>query len=404
MTISPHGGILKDLIARDAPIKAQLEESAKTLPSLELTERQLCDLELLSNGGFSPLEGFMTKEDYSSVVNSDRLANGLVWTIPVCLDTNLDHLKKIFNTNENNEILGKKLVLVDPRNGSNLAIIKIKDLYSVDKEEEAIKVFGTKSTHHPAVDYLFNQTGDIYIGGDIQIINPVSHEDFQEIRFTPAQVREKFEKDGFERVVAFQTRNPMHRAHHELTLRAGEKVNAKILVHPVVGMTKPGDVDYITRVKVYKIIMEYYKPNTAFLSLLPLAMRMAGPKEAVWHAIIRKNYGASHIIVGRDHAGPGKDIDGKDFYGPYEAQEFIEQYEDELEIKPVRFSMLAYLPDENRYEEIDKLEKGAKTLNISGTELRNMLKTGEDIPEWFSYPHVVSVLKSEYAKLQKAQA
>ncbi|OMJ19169.1 Sulfate adenylyltransferase [Smittium culicis] len=394
--ISPYGNKLNDLLARDAGIKAQLEAEAKSLPRILLNERQLCDLELIMNGGFSPLTGFFTKEMYDGVVENMRLPDNTLWPIPIYLDIYTEKFNSENSKEHQFDSLKpqSRVVLVDPRNNSDLAILTISDIYKIDFINEAKKVYNTTDDLHPAVKYLYTKTGEVNLGGEIQAINPISHSDFIELRLTPSQTRKHFRENMPGNVVAFQTRNPMHRAHLELTVRAGKKVNANIFVHPVVGMTKPGDIDYVTRVKVYKMIMEHYNPReSAFLSLLPLAMRMGGPKEAVLHAIIRRNYGATHIIVGRDHAGPGSDKQGNLFYGPYDAQELAIKYKSELGIEIVPFSMLTYLPDQDIYEEFDKLEPGTKTLNISGTELRNRLVTGQEIPEWFSFANVVKVLR-----------
>jgi len=212
---------------------------------------------------------------------------------------------------------------------------------------------------------------------------------------TPAELRAHFEKLGWQKVVAFQTRNPMHRAHRELTVRAARSQQANVLIHPVVGLTKPGDIDHFTRVRVYKAIIQRYPNGMASLALLPLAMRMGGPREAIWHAIIRKNHGATHFIVGRDHAGPGKNREGRDFYGPYEAQEAVNKYAHELGIKMVEFQEMIYLPDTDEYMPSNEIPAGVRTANISGTELRRRLRTGGEIPEWFSYPEVVAVLREQ---------
>ncbi|KAI8870440.1 sulfate adenylyltransferase [Ramicandelaber brevisporus] len=395
MSNTPHGGILKDLIVRDAPIQSTLRAEADTLASHILTERQLCDLELILNGGFSPLEGFLTEEDYNAVVHQSRLADGTLWSMPIILDiSESDVLRLGLN-------LGDRLALRDPRDDQPLAILAVSDIYRPDKQVEAQQVFGTTDDTHPGVSYLFNSTKPVYLGGNIQAIALPNHYDYVGIRLTPAELRAHFKKLGWTRVVAFQTRNPMHRAHRELTVRAARSRHANVLIHPVVGLTKPGDVDHYTRVRVYQAILPKYPTGMAALSLLPLAMRMGGPREAVWHAIIRKNYGVSHFIIGRDHAGPGQDRNGKDFYGPYEAQEFVEQFSDELGIEVVPFQMVTYLPDTDEYVPQDEVPAGAKSLNISGTELRRRLKTGAPIPEWFSYPEVVKVLRDAYPPRSK---
>lgn len=394
----PHGGELQDLVIRDAPIKSQLLSEVSTLPALTLTARQLCDLELILNGGFSPLTGFLNEEDYNSVVHDSRLTSvknestgkGLLWPIPITLDVSKETAA--------NYKLGDRIVLKDLRDEKPLAILTVESIYTPDKKTEASKVF-RGDPEHPAVNYLFSTAGDVYIGGSIQGIDYPTHYDYVEFRKTPTELREEFNKLGWadQHVVAFQTRNPMHRAHRELTVRAAKDIgeNGHILVHPVVGLTKPGDIDHHTRVKVYQQILKKYPEGLATLSLLPLAMRMGGDREALWHALIRLNYGVDHFIVGRDHAGPGKNSQGVDFYGPYDAQDLLASYEDELPIKIVPFRMVTYLPDEDRYAPIDTIDLSkVKTANISGTELRQRLKDGTEIPEWFSYPEVVKILRS----------
>ena len=359
----PHGGVLKDLVARDAPKRQELVAEAKSgkLKQWDLTPRQVCDLELILNGGFSPLEGFLTERDYQSVLDDSRLADGTLWTIPINLDVNEKFAKKLS--------AGDRVVLL--QDGEiPVAILTVTDVYKPDKAQEAQRVF-RGDPDHPAIQYLYNVAGEYYVGGSLEAIQLPQHYDYPGLRKTPAQLRLEFESRQWDRIVAFQTRNPMHRAHRELTVRAAREVNAKVLIHPVVGLTKPGDIDHHTRVRVYQEIIKRYPAGIAYMSLLPLAMRMGGDKEAVWHAIIRKNYGATHFIVGRDHAGPGSNSKGEDFYGPYDAQQLVESYKNELGIEVVPFRMVTYLPDENRYAPIDEIDTSkTKTLNISGTELR----------------------------------
>ncbi|KAJ1884514.1 Sulfate adenylyltransferase, partial [Kickxella alabastrina] len=296
MANTPHGGILKDLYVRDEPIHSELQAESETLPSVTLTERQLCDLELILNGGFSPLEGFLTQAEYASVLATSRLPTGEVWTMPIYLDVDIAELQHL------GVEAGSRVTLRDPRDDQALAIITVSDLYTVDREAEAVQIYGANDQAHPAVHYLFNSTRDTYVGGRVQAVNAPQHYDYVAIRRSPAEVRALFKKLNWTRVVAFQTRNPMHRAHRELTVRAARMRHANVLIQPVVGLTKPGDIDHFTRVRVYQAIMAKYPNGMAQLSLLPLAMRMGGPREAVWHAIIRKNFGATHFIVGRDHA------------------------------------------------------------------------------------------------------
>ncbi|EAL92915.1 Sulfate adenylyltransferase [Aspergillus fumigatus] len=386
MANPPHGGVLKDLLARDAPRHDELEMEAEKLPAIVLTERQLCDLELIMNGGFSPLEGFMNQKDYDSVCENVRLADGNLFSMPITLDVSQAVI------DEGKLKPGSRVTLRDFRDDRNLAILTIDDIYRPDKAKEAKLVFGGDE-EHPAIKYLYNKVQEFYVGGKIEAINKLNHYDYVALRYTPAELRVHFDKLGWNRVVAFQTRNPMHRAHRELTVRAARARQANVLIHPVVGLTKPGDIDHFTRVRAYQALLPRYPNGMAVLGLLGLAMRMGGPREAIWHAIIRKNHGATHFIVGRDHAGPGKNSKGQEFYGPYDAQHAVEKYREELGIEVVEFQQVTYLPDTDEYKPKDEVPPGVKTLDISGTELRNRLRTGAPIPEWFSYPEVVKILR-----------
>ncbi|CEP16488.1 hypothetical protein [Parasitella parasitica] len=390
MANTPHGGVLKDLYLRDAEKNESLRAEAAALPSVILTDRQLCDLELILNGGFSPLEGFLNQKDYNSVVENMRLADGLLWTIPITLDVSKEQIE------ESKIEPSKRIALLDPRDYEPLAILTVEDVYKPDKSKEAKLVYGADDSAHPAVSYLHHIAKEFNVGGSLEAVQSPSHYDYVSNRYTPTELRAHFKKLQWTRVVAFQTRNPMHRAHRELTVRAARQRKAHLLIHPVVGLTKPGDIDHYTRVRVYKALMPKYPNGMAELSLLPLAMRMGGPREAVWHALIRKNHGVTHFIVGRDHAGPGKNSQGVDFYGPYEAQDLVEKYKSEIGIEIVPFQMVTYSPDTDEYIPADEVPEGVKTLNISGTELRRRLKTGLPIPEWFSYPEVVSVLRQSH--------
>jgi sulfate adenylyltransferase len=390
--VTPHGGELVDLIV--GPEKAsELKAHSREWPSWDLTPRQLCDLELLLSGGFSPLAGFMTKADYESVCHNMKLANGTLWPIPVTLDVTEDFAKKLTGGSS-------KIALRDPE-GVMLAVVHVDEIWQPDRQAEAKAVFGTTSKLHPGADYAVNKANPWYVGGKLEGLQLPSHYDFRSIRHTPAELRAEFARLGWRKVVAFQTRNPMHRAHAELALRAGKTVEANLLIHPVVGMTKPGDVDYFTRVRCYQLLLPKFPAGTARLSLLPLAMRMGGPREAIWHALIRKNHGCSHLIVGRDHAGPGKDESGKPFYGPYEAQETFRKYENEIGVTMVPFSMMVYLEDKDEYVPDTDVLKDAKVLNISGTELRDRLNNGREIPGWFTYPEVAKELRKSYPPRHK---
>ena len=381
--IAPHGGELVDVMVDEARA-TELKTESVDYKSLDLTARQLCDLELILNGGFSPLRGFLDKADYESVRDGMRLADGTLWPMPITLDVDAETADGLTR--------GEKLALRGPE-GVMLAVLTVGDAWEVDKSDEAIKVFETINPEHPAVAYLMNIAGTHYVSGRIEGIQLPQRYDFVALRKTPAQVRAGFAAKGWSKVVAFQTRNAMHRAHVELTMRAAAKSGANLLIHPVVGMTKPGDVDHYTRVRVYQAIRGRYTEGTADLALLPLAMRMGGPREAVWHALIRQNHGVSHFIVGRDHAGPGSDSDGTPFYGPYDAQELMIEHQDEMGVTMVPFKLMVYVPSRDTYMPIDEVPEGTETLNISGTELRQLLADGGDIPEWFTYPEVVTELR-----------
>jgi len=356
-------------------------------PSWDLTERQLCDLELLLTGGFSPLTGFMNQDDYESVCSRMRLGAGGLWPIPVVLDVTEEAAKTL--------VPGSLLALRDPE-GVVLAVLHVEDLYRPDLKEEARMVFGTQSRDHPGVAFLLERTNPIYVGGTVEGVHLPVHVDFPELRMTPSQVRAAFKKRGWSKVVGFNTRNPMHRVHQELTVRAAAAVGARILINPVVGPTKPGDVDHYTRVRCYKALLHRYPADTAMLALLPLAMRMAGPREAVWHAIIRRNFGCTHLIVGRDHAGPGNDRNGQPFYGPYEAQDLLRRFEAEIGITMVPFPMLVYVRELDAYLPEDAVPHGLTALSVSGTELRRLLASGETPPDWITFPEVANELRRTY--------
>jgi sulfate adenylyltransferase len=379
----PHGGELKDLYLGEEAAKAE-KARARDLPSWDLSMRQLCDIEMLLNGAFSPLDGFLGKADYDRVLADMRLTSGVLWPMPITLDVTSAFADKLKE--------GDTVALRDGE-GVLIATMEVSSLYTPDREDEARAVFGTTDDKHPAVSFLRHRSNEVYLGGRLKGVESPVHYDFRHLRDTPKEMRDRFRKLGWRRVVAFQTRNPMHRAHQELTFRAAKDVEANLLIHPVVGMTKPGDVDHFTRVRCYEQLLHHYPEQTTALSLLPLAMRMGGPREALWHAIIRKNYGCTHFIVGRDHAGPGKDSKGKPFYGPYDAQELMKEFEGELDISMVPFKNMVYVEDKAQYFPEDEVEAGTRTLDISGTELRRRLQEGGDIPEWFSFPEVVAELR-----------
>lgn len=388
--ITPYGGKLVDLILTGKEREDALALAAK-LPSIKITMRNLCDLELIATGGFSPLTTFMGKADYDRVLREMRLADGTLFPLPITLTADPAELPTV----------GEDIVL---RNANNdvIAIMTLNEVYHWDAETEAALAYGSTDHKHPMISEM-ERWNKVCISGPMKVINLPKYYDFVELRHTPAQVRAMLEKMGNDNVVAFQTRNPLHRIHEELTKRAAAQVNGSLIIHPVVGMTKPGDVDHYTRVRTYKALVDnHYDKKSTMLSLLPLAMRMAGPKEALLHAIIRRNHGANHFIVGRDHAGPGNDSTGKPFYGPYDAQELMKQYEHEIGVKMIPFEMLVYLPDEDRYVEEKDVPKGAKVANISGTQVRDeYLAKGKLLPEWFTRPETAEILREMYPPRHK---
>lgn len=384
--VEPHGGVLKDMIVGSSR-RDDLTEQALYLNSWDLTQRQTCDIEILLNGGFSPLDGFMGEEDYKSVCKEMRLTNGILWPLPITLDVTEDMAKSI--------VIGGEIALRHPE-GMVLAVMKVTDLWRPDFNEEAELVYGTGDEVHPGVFALHHQTNPVYLGGSLEGLELPPQHTFKHLRHTPKDLRALFEKKGWDRVVAFQTRNPMHRAHVELTRRAAEETGANLLINPVVGQTKPGDIDYFVRVRCYEAVYKHFPQESTALSLLPLAMRMAGPREAVWHAIIRKNYGCSDFIVGRDHAGPGSDASGKPFYSPYAAQDLLSEYQEELNVKMASFEEMVYVKDSGSYVPRSKAPQDSEILSVSGTELRGFLNTGSEVPEWFSYPEVISELRRSY--------
>jgi sulfate adenylyltransferase len=363
---------------------AKLRREAGELASWDLTPRQVCDLELLMNGGFQPLKGFLGPEDYAAVLSEMRLADGTLWPMPITLDVSEAFAASVEP--------GQDIALRDPE-GVVLAILSVTDRWAPDMAAEAEAVFGTGDAAHPGVAYLARKAGPINLGGPITGIQPPVHYDFRARRDTPNELRAYFRKLGWRRIVAFQTRNPLHRAHQELTFRAAREAEANLLIHPVVGMTRPGDIDHFTRVRCYEAVLDQYPQQTTHLSLLNLAMRMGGPREAVWHGIIRRNHGCTHMIVGRDHAGPGKNSRGQDFYGPYDAQTLFAQHEAEIGVEMVDFKQMVYVQEKSQYFPRDEVADGETILDISGTELRRRLQEGVEIPDWFSFPAVVAELR-----------
>ena len=384
--IRPHGGVLREIVAGEEQA-GEIRRELPYFPSLDLTPHQVWDIELLLNGGFSPLDGFMTEADYRGVLEEMRLADGMLWPIPIVLDVSEEYAATISRDS--------RIALRHPE-GMVLAILTVSDQWRPDFRSEADLTYGTVDETHPAVFRLLHQTNPVFVGGSLEGLESPPHHTFKHLRHSPAELRAQFGRRGWSNIVAFQTRNPMHRAHVELTKRAAAETGASLLIHPVVGPTKPGDVDYFVRVQCYKAALNHYSEESTFLSLLPLAMRMGGPREALWHGIIRKNYGCSHMIIGRDHAGPGVDRSGTPFYPPYAAQEIFQRHQQELGIQMVGFEEMVYVQDQDRYMPLSEVPKQAKALSVSGTELRQRLQEGSEVPAWFSYPEIMAELRLAY--------
>jgi len=388
--IAPYGGQLVNLVAAPED-RDELKARAGQMPSIRLSNRAACDLELLATGALSPLDRFMGQRDYSSVLDTMRLANGCIYPIPVTLPVEPGAPIS----------LDREIALRSIRN-ELLAVMMVEEVYEWDLAEMAQKVLATQDPRHPLVAEM-HRWGGLNISGRLRVLQLPPHYDFRDLRLTPTQTRAALASFGASNVVAFQTRNPLHRVHEELTKRACEQVDGVLLLHPVVGMTKPGDVDHFTRVRTYTALTQrYYDPSRVLLALLPLAMRMAGPREAVWHAIIRRNYGANYLVVGRDHAGPGKDSQGRPIYGPLEAQELAQRLSQEVGVGIIPFKPLVYLPDDDRYEEATRLPPGARTASISGTQVREeYLNNGRRLPDWFTRPEVATILADAYPPRHK---
>ncbi len=388
--ISPYGGKLVNLVVTGEE-REQLIAESSLYPSIQISQRALCDLELLATGGFSPLDRFMGKADYQRVLTEMRLADGTLFPIPITLTIARDEIPT----------RSEWINLRDTRNNL-IAIMRLEEFYRWDPNMEARLVYSTHDHRHPMVSEMI-RWGDFCVSGEIKVVNMPKYFDFTDLRRTPVEVRAMLKEMGNKDVVAFQTRNPMHRVHEELTKLAARDVGGSLLIHPVVGLTRPGDVDYYTRVRVYKALADnYYNNDSTALSLLPLAMRMAGPREALWHAIIRRNYGANHFIVGRDHAGPGNDSQGNPFYGPYEAQEFMKLYEEELGVKMVPFKWMVHLPKEKKYLPIDEVPEGVEVDKISGTQVReDYLAKGKLLPEWFTRKETAEILMQRHPPRHK---
>ncbi|MGD2038949.1 MAG: bifunctional sulfate adenylyltransferase/adenylylsulfate kinase [Desulfobacterales bacterium] len=389
--VTAHGSELVDLLVDEERARL-LKEIALNLPDITLNERQMCDLELLANGAFSPLEGFMTRADYESVLDRMRLQNDILWPIPICMD--VDELKA--RSLEG----GQSVALRDPE-GYLLAIMHIEDIWPIEREKEARLVYGTLDQDHPGTDYLYNTTGNYYIGGKLEVLSPPLHSDFKQLRMAPAEIRSNFKKFGWTNMAVFMTRNPIHRPQFEMTMNAMRDANANLLLLPIAGMTKPGDFDHFTRVRCYRRVAEHYPPDTFMLNLLPLATRMSGPREALLHAIIAKNYGGTHFITGRDHAGPGLDVDGKPYYKSDDACKLTEEYSNEIGLTILPFTEMVYLPFEDEFRCADQVPEGTQFISLSGSDIRERVRAGRKIPDWGTFPEVVEELQKAYPPPRK---
>jgi sulfate adenylyltransferase len=384
--VTPHGSELVNLLV-DEERALLLKEIALNLPDITLNERQMCDLELLATGGFSPLRGYMIHSDYEPVLDRMRLQDETLWPIPICMD--IDELKA------RSLEAGQSVALRDPE-GYLLAVMHIEDLWPVDREKEAQRVYGTNDQTHPGIEYLHKIAGDYYIGGQLEVLSTPIHSDFKQLRMTPAEIRLNFKKFGWKRMVAFMTRNPIHRPQFEMTMKAMRDTNANLLLLPIAGMTKPGDFDHYTRVRCYRRVAEHYPPDTFMLNLLPLATRMSGPREALLHAIVAKNYGCTHFITGRDHAGPGLDRNGEPYYKSDDACKLTEEYGDEIGVTIVPFPEMVYLPFEDEFRCADQVPEGSQFIALSGSDIRDRIRTGRKIPEWGTFPEVIEELSKAY--------
>ena len=379
----PHGGVLKDLYLDEAATD-EAQRAALGLKSWDLNGRQLCDLELILNGAFSPLEGFTTREEYTRILDDMRLPSGLLWPIPVTLDVDAGFAETVG--------AGDTIALRDPE-GVLLATMEVRDIWTPDKAQEAAAVFGTADEVHPGVDALLNRRGAVYLGGRLHGVEPQHHYDFKLYRESPAELRARFRKLDWRKVVAFHTRKPLHRAEQELTSRAARDCEANLLIHPVLGANGPGDPDRFTRMRCYEHLLARYPEQTTALSTLNLATRLAGPREALWHGIIRKNYGCTHLIVGRDHAAPDPVPEQASFYAPEAAQELFARHQEELGITMVPVQDMAYVEDRAQYLPKDEIPSAMEARQLSDTEVRRRLDAGLEIPEWYSFPEVIAELE-----------
>jgi sulfate adenylyltransferase len=386
ITTTPHGGELKHLIVSEERA-AVLKEIASKLPDITLEDSHMCDLELMATGAFSPLEGFMVRADYEAVIDRMRLQDGTLWPIPVCLD--------ISETRARTLEAGQSVALRDPE-GFLLAILHIEDIWSIDKSKEIERIYQNAEKSHPGVAHLTKQTKDYYVGGKVEVISLPLHYDFRQLRLSPREVRREFNKLGWRRVVGFQTSRVIHRPQFELTLQAMRKARANILLLPNVGVTRTEDFDYYTRVRCYREVMRQYPPETHLLSLLPHFMRYAGPREAILNAIVARNYGCTHFVVGPNHAShlePGKaaNVEQGRVIG-----DLMDAVGEDIGVSVLHFDEMVYLPFEDEYRLSNTIEKGTKTISLNGNDIRNRIRSGRNVPGWASFPEVLDELRKAY--------
>ncbi len=384
--VEPHGGSMVQLLADEARVSV-LKEVAMNLPDISLNERQLCDFELIASGAFSPLDGFLTRADYESVLDRMRLQSGLLWPLPICLD--------IPAATARNLEAGQSVAVRDPE-GYLLAVMHIDDIWPVDRQKESRLVFGTTETDHPGVHYLFNTVADFYVGGRLEVISLPLHFDFKQIRMSPMEVRAIYQKLGWQRVVGFQTSQPLHRPQFEMTIQAMRQAGANLLLLPVERMAKPGDFDHYIRVRCYRKVAQHYPPDSHILNLLPLAMRMAGPRDALLHVIVGKNFGCTHFIIGHGHANPKPGITGKGYYDNDAAGETAIEFSEELGVAILPFKEMVYLPFEDEYRFVDQVPEGTKTISMSGSDIRERIRSGRNIPDWATFNDVIEELRKAY--------
>jgi sulfate adenylyltransferase len=379
--ITPYGGRLVNLVADDEERREATARSAR-LPSIQLSPRSLSDLELLATGALSPLDRFMGRADYLRVVEDMRLDSGLVFPIPVTLP--------VGDTPGLRE--GAEVALRTPHNDV-VALMRIEEMWAWDLAREARHVLGTTDVRHPVVTEMHGW-GRTCVSGPLTVLSLPKHHDFSDLRHTPGEVRAALAARGSGRMVAFEASHPLHRADEEMTKRAAGQIGGTLLIHPAVGLNQPGDVEYYARVRSYRLLIaRHYDPSRTLLNLVPLATRMAGPREALWHAIVHRNHGATHLIVGRDYADPAVGAGGQLFYGPHEAQAQLERHEGELGVTMVPAGDLVYLPREDRYEETSRVPAGVETATLSAAEVRDdYLAKGRPLPAWFTRPETAVIL------------